>query len=288
MHVAVSLIVSLSFLRLGNSSRELQYRVFAIFWTTIAPVIVMAQIEPMWIFNRRTFIRESHSRIYSPEAFAVSQLLSEMPYSTLCAILYWVLMVYPIGFGSGSAGLNGTGFQLLVLLFMEFFGVTFGQLVAALSPSIQVASLVNPFLALIMTTFCGVTIPFPSMPTWARSWLYYLVPFTRTLGAMVPTELHGLKITCKPAEFFTFSPPAGQTCGTWAGEFVQGFGGYLDNANATINCRYCQYSVGDQFYQPLNMTYGHRWRDAWILFCYFVFNFMLVVVASRYIRFAKR
>lgn len=85
-----------------------------------------------------TFIRESHSRIYSPEVFALSQLVSELPYSVLCGVLYWVLMVYPIGFGKGAAGLNGTGIQLLVILFMELFGVTLGQLIGALSPSIQV------------------------------------------------------------------------------------------------------------------------------------------------------
>ena len=48
------------------------------------------------------------------------------------------LQVYPMGFGQGSAGLNGTGFQLLVIIFMLLFGVTLGQMVAALSPSVQV------------------------------------------------------------------------------------------------------------------------------------------------------
>jgi hypothetical protein len=33
-----------------------------------------------------------------------------------------------MGFGQGSAGLNGTGFQLLVIIFMLLFGVTLGQI----------------------------------------------------------------------------------------------------------------------------------------------------------------
>ena len=139
-----------------------------------------------------TFIRESHSRIYSPEVFAVSQLLSEIPYSVLCTVLYWVLMVYPIGFGHGSAGINGTGFQLLILLIMELFGVTLGQLVATISPSVQVAVLANPFIAVVLATFCGVTIPYPTLEKWARTWLYYLDPYTRTLGAMLSTELQSV------------------------------------------------------------------------------------------------
>jgi len=115
-----------------------------------------------------------------------------------------------MGFGQGSEGINGTGFQLLVILFMLLFGVTLGQMVAALSPSVQVntrllvpfnliytdrgphvkvAVLFNPFIALVLATFCGVTIPYPNLISFWRSWLYELNPYTRTLAAMVSTEL---------------------------------------------------------------------------------------------------
>ena len=99
------------------------------------PAIIQAQLTPLWALNRMIFIREHYSRIYSAEAFAIAQLVSEIPYSILCAVLYWVLLVYPVGFSQGAAGLNGTGFQLLVLLFIELFGITFAQLVSAISPS---------------------------------------------------------------------------------------------------------------------------------------------------------
>lgn len=73
----------------------------------------------------------------------MGQLFGEIPYSILCAIVYWLLMVscfintssiylliasryqvWPMGFGQGSAGTNGNGFQLLVIIFMELFGGT--------------------------------------------------------------------------------------------------------------------------------------------------------------------
>ncbi|PFH49054.1 hypothetical protein AMATHDRAFT_63985 [Amanita thiersii Skay4041] len=284
----ISLFVSLSFLQLGNSLRELQFRVFSIFWLVVLPAIVMIQIEPMFIFNRRIFIRESSSRIYSPYVFAIGQLIGEIPYSILCALLYWVLMVYPIGFGQGSAGVNGTGFQLLVVIMMLLFGVSLGQMVAALSPSVQVAVLFNPFLGLVLSTFCGVTIPFPTMIKFWRSWLYYLDPYTRTLAATVSTELHGLIIRCKSDEFAVFDPPTGQTCGQWAQSFADVFGGYIDNVNATADCRYCQFKVGDEFYLPLNIRYEDRWRDVWIIFAFCVFNMIVTLIASRYLRYAKR
>lgn len=88
--------------------------------------------------------------------------------------------------------------------------MSLGQLIGAISPNIQVclialavlyflvilttsflqtAALFNPFLALMLTTFCGVTIPYATMAKFWRSWLYQLVPYTRTLSAMLGTEL---------------------------------------------------------------------------------------------------
>ena len=93
-----------------------------------------------------------------------------------------------MGFGQGTAGVGGEFFQLLVIIFMELFGVSLGQFIGAVSPSMQIAPLFNPFLMLVLGTFCGVTIPFPSLPSYWK-WLYQLTPYTRTLSAMLATEL---------------------------------------------------------------------------------------------------
>ena len=55
--------------------------------------------------------------------------------------------------------------------------------------SLKIAVLFNPFLALVLTTFAGVTIPYPTMAKFWRSWLYHLVPYTYLLGGMLSTEL---------------------------------------------------------------------------------------------------
>ncbi|KAF8711513.1 hypothetical protein AX14_013219 [Amanita brunnescens Koide BX004] len=186
---SISFFVALAFLQLGNNTRDLQYRVFAIFWLIILPIIVMTQIEPLFIFNRSIFIRESSSRMYSSYVFAIGQLLGEIPYNILCGLLYWVLMVYPIGFGQGTYGLTGTGFQLLIILFLFLFGISLGQLIAATSPSMQVAVLFNPFLIWFLGTFCGITVPYPTLISFWKSWIYPLNPYTRMMAAAVSTEL---------------------------------------------------------------------------------------------------
>lgn len=46
-----------------------------------------------------------------------------------------------------------------------------------------------------------------------------------------------------------FQPPSGQTCDDWAGQFATENRGRIDNPSDTSNCRFCEYTVGDQCMQ---------------------------------------
>lgn len=192
------------------------------------------------------------------------------------------LQVYPIGFGKGAAGLNGTGFQLLIIIFMELFGVTLGQLIASISPSVQASTfLIN--ISSVLLTYCRS--PFYSIRSpvlyWALSpaWPYlilnsqnsgeygctsstlihecfppwclrnYSTPYARVCLPTLTRPVSGLIIRCKSDEFSVFNPPTGQTCQNWSSEFISSFGGYLDNPTDTQACRYCQYSVRTRIHQ---------------------------------------
>ncbi|KAF8724771.1 ABC transporter, partial [Rhizoctonia solani] len=247
--------------------------------------IIISQVEPMFIIARMIFIRESSSRMYSEFAFALGQLMAEMPYSLLCAVVYFLLFYYPTGFQYAS---DRAGYQFLMFLVTEVFAVTLGQMIAALTPTVFIAGLLNPFILVTFSLFCGVMIPKDSIPKFWRVWLYQLDPFTRLISGMVSTELHGLKITCSPLEFAVFQPPQGQTCLQWAGDFVNASVGYLDNPGSTSDCRYCPYEYGDDFYSGLGISFDTRWRDFGILIAFTVFNTIVTLIASRVFKFSKR
>jgi ATP-binding cassette, subfamily G (WHITE), member 2, SNQ2 len=102
----------------------------------------------------------------------------------------------------------------------EFFSVTLGQTIAALTPNAFISSLINPFIIILFSLFCGVTIPVPSMPGFSRAWIYQLNPFKCLIGGMMSTELHDLNATCTPS---------GETCGQYAQGFWGTAIGYLVN-----------------------------------------------------------
>ena len=103
----------------------------------------------------------------------------------------------------------------------------------------------------------GVVTRHPDIQGWLKVWLYELNPWVRITNSTFATELQyvpsspfslskgdlttnfysSLKVTCNPEEFTVFNPPLNETCVTWADDFVQHFGGYLDNLTETALCR---------------------------------------------------
>jgi ATP-binding cassette, subfamily G (WHITE), member 2, SNQ2 len=170
----------------------------------------------------------------------------------------------------------------------EFFSVTLGQAIAALTPNAFISSLINPFIIVLFSLFCGVTIPAPSMPAFWRAWMYQLDPFTRLIGGMMSTELHDLNVTCTPSELAIFQPPSGETCGQYAQAFLGTAIGYLANPEASVDCGYCQFKLGDGYLSTLGFSWGFRWQDLGIFASFIVSNLIILALAARFLYFAKR
>ena len=284
-HVAIALLSGLAFLQLDDSRSSLQYRVFVIFQVTIIPALILAQVEPMYDLSRLIFYRESAAKAYRQFPFAFAMVQAEMPYSLLCAVSFFIPIYYLPGFNPAT---TRAGYQFFIILITELFSVTLGQMVAAVTPSSFISSLINPFIVITFALFCGVTIPKPQIPRFWRAWLYQLDPFTRLVSGMVTTELHDRKVVCTQQEYNMFPAPPGQPCGQYMSDFFSAGGpGYLAT-NATEACSYCAYKVGDQFFTPLGISYEHRYRDLGIFAAFIASNLILLFVGSRYLNFNRR
>ena len=275
-HVAVAGITGLTYLQLDESRTSLQNKVFVMFQITVLPALIMAQVEVMFHIKRSIFFREASSKMYSPVSFATAITLAEMPYSILCAVVFYLPLYFMPGFQTDP---SRAGYQFLMILFTEIFAISMGQGLASLTPSARISSQFDPFIIITFALFCGVTIPYPQMPGFWKAWLYQLDPFTRLIGGAVTTALHGLKVKCKSTELNIFSAPDNMTCGEYMMPFFEaGGGGYLVS-NETQECEYCAYKSGDQFYEPLNLSFDNRWRDLGIYACFMASNLIILFMA---------
>ena len=275
-HVAIALITGLTYLNLDTSRSSLQYKVFVTFQVTVLPALILPQVEIMYHIKRSIFFRESSSKMYSPFTFAASMVLAEIPYTILCAVCFFLPLYYMPGFQTES---SRAGYQFFIILITEMFSITLAQGLAALTPSTFISSQFDPFLMITFALFCGVTIPAPQMPGFWRAWLFQLDPFTRLIGGMVSTALHELPVVCSAAELNRFSAPDGMSCGEYMQPFFDNGGlGYIVD-NATSACEYCAYKVGDQFYEPLLISFDTRWRDLGIFLAFVGSNLIILFTA---------
>ncbi|PVI00433.1 ABC transporter CDR4 [Periconia macrospinosa] len=284
-HVILALLTGLAYLQLDDSRASLQYRIFVIFHATVLPALILAQVEPKYAMARMIAYKEQMAKTYRSFPFAVSMVIAEMPYSIICAVGFFLPLYYIPGLNPAS---DRAGYQFLMILVCELFSVTLGQAVAALTPSPFISALCNPFIIVVFSLFCGVTIPKPQIPGFWRAWLYELDPFTRLVGGMVVTEMHGRKVECTPGEFNSFRAPSGQDCGSYMENFFSsGAPGYILN-NATDMCDYCAFKVGDEFYTPLGYEFSNRWRDFGIFTAFIGSNLIIIFLAARYLNFNRR
>ncbi|ORY61605.1 ABC-2 type transporter-domain-containing protein [Pseudomassariella vexata] len=284
-HIVIAILTGLTFLQLDDSRASLQYKVFVTFQVTVLPALVISQVEVMYHIKRIIFFREQSSKMYNSFTFATSMVLAELPYSIMCAIVFFIPLYYIPGFQFES---SRAGYQFFMVLITELFSVSLGQLLAALTPSAFISSQFDPFIIITFALFCGVTIPAPQMPGFWRAWLYQLDPFTRLIGGMVTTALHELPVRCQNNELNPFPAPDGQNCGEYMQDFFNNGGvGYIVD-NVTSACEYCAYKVGDQFYEPLGFSFDDRWRDLGIFLAFVGSNLVILFLGSRFLNFNRR
>ena len=74
---------------------------------------------------------------------------------------------------------------------------------------------------------------------------------------MITSAVADAKITCSSTEYVHFSPPSGETCGSFMAQYILEAQGYLLDPSATDNCSYCTSDNSNALLKSLGLDYGH-------------------------------
>lgn len=86
----MALLIGFSYYKIGDSKADLQNRMFAVFLFVFVAPGAMVQTQPKFIANRDIFEkREKKSKFYSWWVFCLGEILSELPWLVLCAVIFW-------------------------------------------------------------------------------------------------------------------------------------------------------------------------------------------------------
>lgn len=270
----VAVFNGFTFWQLGNSTQDMQDRMFTAFLILTVPPTVVNAVVPKFYQNMALWqAREHPSRIYGWFAFTTAQVVAEIPIAIVCAVIYWVVWYYPSGLPTDS---STAGYVFLMTLLFYFFMNSWGQWICAFAPSFTVISNVLPFFFVMFSLFNGVVRPYSQIPNFWKYWMYYVNPSTYWIGGVLAATLDGIPVECTVEETAQFNVPAGQTCESYAGAFADSAGGYLLNPRATADCQYCPYRSGNQYLATLNIQASDKWRDFGIFLAFVISNWALV------------
>ncbi|ODA80911.1 hypothetical protein RJ55_03871 [Drechmeria coniospora] len=275
------LFVGFTFFDADDTEAGTQNVVFSVFMLTTIFSTLVQQIQPQFITQRSLYeVREKPSKAYSWKAFLCANIIVEIPFQIVTAVLIFACFYYPV------VGVQSSDRQGLVLAFviqLLLYSSVFAHFTIVVMPDARTAASVVTVLTLMSIIFSGVLQTAEALPGfWI--FMYRVSPFTYWIGGIVATELHGRPITCSSAETSVFNPPPGMSCAEYLAPLAGTGPGVLQNPNATEACAFCPVTTADELLAPSGIYWSERFRNFGIFWVYIVFDVCAAVFLYYFFR----
>ncbi|CAN7062210.1 unnamed protein product [Brassica rapa subsp. trilocularis] len=134
--------------------------------------------------ERNVMYRERFAGMYSAFAFAMAQVVTEIPY-ILIQSAEFVIIIYPM------MGLYGSAYKVFWSLYSMFCNLlSFNYLalfLISITPNFMLAAILQSLFFVAFNLFAGFLIPLPQIPKW-WVWLYYLIPPSWSLNVFFSSQ----------------------------------------------------------------------------------------------------
>ncbi|KAJ5600815.1 hypothetical protein N7450_001882 [Penicillium hetheringtonii] len=275
--VLTSLYIGFSFFNSKNSNQGLQNQMFSVFMLMTIFGNLVQQIMPNFVTQRSLYeVRERPSKAYSWKAFMTANIIVELPWNTLMAVLIFVCWYYPIGLYNNASQTESVtekgGLMFLLIWTFLLFTSTFAHMMIAGIELAETGGNLASLLFSLCLIFCGVLATKEALPGfWV--FMYRVSPFTYLVSAMLSTGLAGADATCDDVEYLKFNPPFNQTCAEYMNPYIAGVKtGYILNKEAKSDCLFCTVSKTDDFLGQIGSSYDDAWRNFGLMWVYIAFN----------------
>ncbi|WOH10728.1 hypothetical protein DCAR_0730198 [Daucus carota subsp. sativus] len=193
--IAISLIFGTMFWDLGNkiNSRQDLFNAMGSMYSACLFLGYQnsSSVQPVVAVERTVFYRERAAGMYSALPYAFAQVLVEIPYVVIQAIVYG-LVVYSM------TGLEWTVEKFFWYVFFMFFTFMYftlcGMMTVALTPNVEVATIIAAAFYGLWNLFSGFIIARPSMPVWWR-WFSWICPLAYTLYGLIASQFGDMNDT---------------------------------------------------------------------------------------------
>jgi len=138
LNIVAGLFIGFTFWKSPNTMQGTQNKLFSIFTVLILSFSGAQQLQIPFIESRTIYeVRERPSKMYSWSAWVTAQILVEIPWNMSSGIGLFFCWYWTVGFPTERAAYTFFMFSVLI----PFYYTTVGQAVAAMAPTIEMASL---------------------------------------------------------------------------------------------------------------------------------------------------
>ncbi|XP_058191657.1 pleiotropic drug resistance protein 3-like isoform X2 [Rhododendron vialii] len=134
--------------------------------------------------ERSVLYRERFAGMYGSWAYALAQVMIEVPYVLAQAIVFSIITYPMIGYYWSAYKV----FWYFYAMFCTLLCYTYvGMLLVAMTPSFPMAASLQSVFYIMFNLFSGFLIPRPQIPKW-WIWMYYLTPTSWTLKGILTSQ----------------------------------------------------------------------------------------------------
>ncbi|XP_054803327.1 pleiotropic drug resistance protein 1-like [Prosopis cineraria] len=189
----VSVLFGSMFWNLGSNIKK-QQEIFNAMGSMYAAVLFLGiknanAVQPVVAVERTVFYRERAAGMYSALPYAFAQVVIELPYILLQAVVYGIIVYAMIGF---DWTVTKVFWYLFFMYFTLLYFTFYGMMSVAMTPNQHVSSIVSSAFFSIWNLFSGFIIPRPRIPVWWR-WYYWANPVAWSLYGLVASQFGDVK-----------------------------------------------------------------------------------------------
>lgn len=160
LSILTALFDGFSFFNAKNSQQGLQNQMFSIFMLMTIFGSLVQQILPNFVTQRSIYeVRERPSKMYSWRVFMATNILVELPWNLLVAVLMYFCWYYPVGLYRNAEPTDTVhergALMFLFLVGFMWFTSTFAHMVIAGIENAETGANIANLLFALLLLFCG-------------------------------------------------------------------------------------------------------------------------------------
>ncbi|XP_058749298.1 pleiotropic drug resistance protein 1-like [Vicia villosa] len=189
----VAVLVGTMFWNIGSKIEKVQ-NLFNAMGSMYAAVLLIGiknatSVQPVVAVERTVFYRERAAGMYSAFPYAFAQVVIELPYVFVQAVVYGLIVYAMIGFEWSVVKIL---WYLFFMYFTFLYFTYYGMMSVAVTPNSHISSIVCTAFFSVWNLFSGFIVPTPKIPVWWR-WYSWANPVAWSLYGLVVSQYGNVK-----------------------------------------------------------------------------------------------